>query len=268
MVDVNLMKRVVEVLDSESSLVMIGDANQLPPVGAGQLFRDLLEAGKFPSMELTDNFRQSEGSGIVRAAGEIIVNTLSITDSPEHAVPRHDTLLLTVGRGTSDPDANSNICKVARMLWEGLGFGWGEVAYSGVTFPLVRPALNHAVKLGFRRIIVFPYFLFTGVLVQRIYSTTDEVAAKHPEIEFLKAGYLNDHPQVIDTMADRVREKVPGAQIRFESDPERQRILDELERPIDDGNARREWDWQPEYDLGGLVEDFLKEMALNPERYG
>jgi sirohydrochlorin cobaltochelatase len=125
-------------------------------------------------------------------------------------VPRSETLLLVVGRGTSDPDANSNITKVARMLWEGMGFGWMEVAYSGVTFPLVGPGLEHAAKLGYRRIIVFPYFLFTGILVKRIYAITDEMAALHPEIEFLKAQYLNDHPLVLDAFAERVREILAG----------------------------------------------------------
>ena len=61
-------------------------------------------------------------------------------------VARHDTLLMVVGRGASDPDANSNVAKVMRMLWEGFGFGWGETAYSGVTFPLVEPALESTVK--------------------------------------------------------------------------------------------------------------------------
>ena len=125
-------------------------------------------------------------------------------------VPRSETLLMVVGRGTSDPDANSNITKVARMLWEGMGFGWCEVSYSGVTFPLVGPGLEHAVKLGYRRIIVFPYFLFTGVLVKRIYSITDEMAERHPEIEFLKAQYLNDHPLVLDAFAARVQEILAG----------------------------------------------------------
>ena len=115
-------------------------------------------------------------------------------------------MLVLVGRGTSDPDANSNVSKVTRMLWEGLGFGWAETAYSGVTFPLVEPGLEHAARLNYKRIVVFPYFLFTGVLVQRIYHYTDIVAAKHPEIEFVKAPYLNDHPLVLDTFADRVEE--------------------------------------------------------------
>ena len=125
-------------------------------------------------------------------------------------MPREETLLMVVGRGTSDPDANSNISKVARMLWEGMGFGWTEVCYSGVTFPLVGPGLEHAVRLGYRRIIVFPYFLFTGVLVKRIYRIADQMAERHPEIEFLKAQYLKDHPLVLDAFADRVQEISEG----------------------------------------------------------
>jgi len=125
-------------------------------------------------------------------------------------VDRKDTLLMVVGRGTNDPDANSNVSKVARMLWEGMGFGWAEVSYSGVAYPLVDTGLKNAVKLGYRRIIVFPYFLFTGILVRRIYDWVDEAAANHPEIEILKASYLNDHELLIDTFVDRVEEALTG----------------------------------------------------------
>ncbi len=97
-------------------------------------------------------------------------------------IGREDTLLMVVGRGTRDPDANSNVSKVARMLWEGMGFGWAEVSYSGVASPLVDSGLAHAVKLGYRRIIVFPYFLFTGILVRRIYDWADAAAKAHPEV--------------------------------------------------------------------------------------
>jgi sirohydrochlorin cobaltochelatase len=100
-----------------------------------------------------------------------------------------------------------------RLLWEGLGMGWGETAYSGVTFPLVEPGLEHVARLGYRRIVVFPYFLFTGILVKRIYHYTDVVAARHPDIEFIKAPYLNDHPLVLDTFADRVGEILEGSNV-------------------------------------------------------
>ena len=88
---------------------------------------------------------------MLRAAGDRIAE--AIAAAPDQTVSRHETLLMVVGRGSSDPDANSNVAKVMRMLWEGMGFGWGQVSYSGVTFPLVAPALDHAVKLGYRRII-------------------------------------------------------------------------------------------------------------------
>ena len=125
-------------------------------------------------------------------------------------MPRADTLLMVVGRGTNDSDANSNVSKVARMLWEGMGFGWAETCYSGVAHPRVDAGLERAARLGFPRIVVFPYFLFTGVLVRRIYDQTDEVAAAHPGISFVKAPYLNDHPLVLDSFAERVRGTLTG----------------------------------------------------------
>ncbi|SVC50785.1 uncharacterized protein METZ01_LOCUS303639, partial [marine metagenome] len=140
---------------------------------------------------------------LIRAAGDRVEEALQKAGD---RIPREKTLLMVVGRGASDPDANSNVAKVTRMLWEGLGLGWAETSYSGVTFPLVEPGLEHAAKLGYKRIIVFPYFLFTGVLVKRIFHYTDIVAAKHPEIEFVKASYLNDHPLVLDAFAERVEE--------------------------------------------------------------
>ena len=112
---------------------------------------------------------------------------------------------VVVGRGTSDSDANGNVAKVARMLWEGIGFAHAEIGYSGVAHPRTEVALERAARLGFRRIVVFPYFLFTGVLVRRIYEAVDAVAARHPEIEFLKAHYLDDHPLVIETFVERIR---------------------------------------------------------------
>jgi sirohydrochlorin cobaltochelatase len=152
---------------------------------------------------------------MIQAAGQRLREAIERDDqqalaSGQQPVPLHDTLLVVVGRGSSDPDANSNVAKVTRMLVEGFGFGWGETVYSGVTFPLVEPGLRHAVKLGFRRLLVFPYFLFSGVLVSRIRQHTERVAADHPELCFLQAGYLAQAPGVLDTFVERVEEIVRG----------------------------------------------------------
>ena len=144
---------------------------------------------------------------MVAAAGARVRECL---ESNPSAVPLAETLLVVVGRGSSDPDANSNVAKVTRMLVEGFGFGWGETVYSGVTFPLVEPGLRQLVKLGFRRIVVVPYFLFSGVLVSRIRQHTQRVAADHPEVDFLSAGYLGQHPLVVDTFKERVEEVLRG----------------------------------------------------------
>ena len=144
---------------------------------------------------------------LIRAAGDRVQDAL---DRADDTVGMTETMLMVIGRGTSDPDANSNISKITRLLWEGKGFGWAETGYSGVTFPLTEPALDHAAKLGYKRIVVFPYFLFTGILVKRIYHYVDVVAARHSDIEFIKAPYLNDHPLVLDAFAERVGEILDG----------------------------------------------------------
>ena len=118
---------------------------------------------QYPNMEIRYGRDLGIDSKMMRAAADRIQSAL---DQAGNHISKHETLLLVVGRGASDPDANSNIAKITRMLWEGFGFGWGETAYSGVTFPLTEPALEHATRLGFKRIIVFPYFLFTGILVK------------------------------------------------------------------------------------------------------
>ena len=146
---------------------------------------------------------------MIAAAAARVTEALDAANA-KNPVALEDTCLVVIGRGASDPDANANVSKVARLLQEGMGFGWVEVGYSGVTFPLVEPTLNHAVKLGYKRIVVFPYFLFAGVLIDRIYGFTDEAAAANPAIEIIKAPYLNDHPKVIETFAERVREILEG----------------------------------------------------------
>src|SRR5580692_1630148 len=78
----------------------------------------------------------------VRLARDLAIDAKLLAAAADRiaaAVPdgREETLLVVVGRGTNDPDANSNISKVARMLWEGMGFGWAEAAFSGVAHPRV-----------------------------------------------------------------------------------------------------------------------------------
>ncbi|MEL6510267.1 MAG: sirohydrochlorin chelatase [Pseudomonadota bacterium] len=145
---------------------------------------------------------------MISAAAGRVQDAVDRANAEHGELALSETCLVVIGRGASDPDANGNVSKIARMLQEGMGFGWCEVGYSGVTFPLVEPCLQHVTRLGYKRVIVFPYFLFTGILIDRIYGFTDQVAAEYPDIQFVKAGYLNDHPDVLRTFAERITEQV------------------------------------------------------------
>ena len=55
-----------------ASIALIGDVDQLPPVGPGQPFKDLIESQAVPVARLTGNFRQSSFSDTVKAARNVI----------------------------------------------------------------------------------------------------------------------------------------------------------------------------------------------------
>lgn len=126
------------------------------------------------------------------------------------AVAPGDTQLLLIGRGSSDPDANANVAKVARFLQEGYPTGWASVAYTGVASPAIPDALRVCERMGFRRVVVQPYFLFTGVLVKRIYAQVEEARQRRPDIEFVTTSHLRAHELLFEAFAGRAREAADG----------------------------------------------------------
>src|SRR5262249_27849023 len=122
-----------------------------------------------------------------------------------------ETMLLLVGRGSSDPDANANIAKVARFLQEGYPTAWAACAFSGVAAPLVPDALAVCALSGFRRIVVQPYFLFTGILLKRIYAEVEERRRARPDLEFVATPHLQAHPLLLEVFAERAEEALHGA---------------------------------------------------------
>ena len=165
---------------------------------------------EYEGLEITYSSELGVNAPMLQAAQSRIQDAEKQLMAEDQNYSRKDTLLLVVGRGASDPDANSNISKITRMLEEGMGFGWATTAYSGVTSPLVPEALEKIHHLGFKKMIVFPYFLFTGVLIKKIYAWVDQYQAKYPDITVAKSLYLNDHPNVIDMFAERLKDAEEG----------------------------------------------------------
>jgi sirohydrochlorin cobaltochelatase len=114
-----------------------------------------------------------------------------------------DTAVVLVGRGATDPDANAEIAKTARLLQEGRGIGTVETCFVSLAQPSVPAGLERARRLGFERIVVLPWFLFAGVLPDRIVAQTHEWAGAHPGVDVGVAELLGP----TDALAAVVRER-------------------------------------------------------------
>ena len=68
MVDITLMQALIEALPHGARLVLVGDADQLPPVGPGNFLRDIIGSHRVPTIGLTEIFRQAQQSDIVMNA--------------------------------------------------------------------------------------------------------------------------------------------------------------------------------------------------------
>jgi len=71
MIDILLMSSLLAAMKRGCRLVMVGDADQLPPVGPGSVFADVIKSGIVPTVALTEIFRQAEDSGIVRCSHSV-----------------------------------------------------------------------------------------------------------------------------------------------------------------------------------------------------
>lgn len=123
---------------------------------------------------------------------------------------RADVTVLLVGRGSTDPDANAEVHKAARLLWEGRGYAGVETAFVSLAAPDVPSGLDRCVRLGAKRIVVLPYFLFTGILPDRVRQQTDGWAAAHPGTEVLSANVIGPEEELLDLVMERYREAVKG----------------------------------------------------------
>ena len=123
---------------------------------------------------------------------------------------KEETAVLIVGRGSSDPDANSDLAKIARLFYEGRPYPLVETAFVSLARPSVPEALERCRKLGVRRVAVFSYFLFTGVLEERIREQSEAFAAEHRGVEVRYTGYFGPDSRVAELVFERYRESCSG----------------------------------------------------------
>ena len=151
-------------------------------------------------------FHYGRHFGITPGILELWKKRLAELDNPEHnpqQISRQDTVLLFVGRGSSDPDANGDVCKLARVMWEGSGYATVETCFIGITHPRLEEGFRRAIFYNPKRIIVLPYFLFTGALVKKIFNITAQQQQQNPEISITCLPEMGLNSQLLSVLRER-----------------------------------------------------------------
>jgi sirohydrochlorin cobaltochelatase len=144
--------------------------------------------------------------GITPSILDLWRDRLAVLDQPEanpRNISREETVLLFVGRGSSDPDANGDVYKMARMLWEGSGYATVETCFIGITHPRLEEGFRRARLYNPKRIIVLPYFLFTGALVKKIFINTEAEQVAFPDIEMICLPEMGIQTQLLELARER-----------------------------------------------------------------
>jgi sirohydrochlorin cobaltochelatase len=116
-----------------------------------------------------------------------------------------DTTVLLAGRGSTDPDANAEVAKIARLLAETTGVAGVEYSFVSLAPPSVAAGLDRCKALGAKEIAVLPYFLFDGVLPDRVVAQ-----AQQWNEDVRCARVLGDTDALADLVIERYEEALAG----------------------------------------------------------
>jgi len=109
-IDIFLMARLIKACAPSTKLILVGDVNQLPSIGAGQVLFDLIESGTIPVIELRKNFRQTNGSRIIAAAKAIKEGR--VPDLPAPGQIKSDCYFIEAGTATEMAEISAREAQV------------------------------------------------------------------------------------------------------------------------------------------------------------
>ncbi len=128
--------------------------------------------------------------------------TLAELDVPD---PKTTGVIL-LGRGSSDRVANGEVAKMARWLFEESEHELVDIAFTGITYPRLESAVNRQVQLGMKQVVILPYYLFTGTLIERIKQQVGHLKQSHPQVRFGLSHYFGFEPEIFALLNQRVQQ--------------------------------------------------------------
>jgi sirohydrochlorin ferrochelatase len=116
------------------------------------------------------------------------------------------TALLLIAHGSRRPEANADLEYLAGVMRERGEFSFVQPAYLELCDPGIVPGGELCVAVGANRVVLLPYFLSAGVhVVDDLTAARNELAKRHPDVEFVLAEPLGRHPLLADVVAERAR---------------------------------------------------------------
>ncbi|UMR30109.1 sirohydrochlorin chelatase [Massilia sp. MB5] len=120
------------------------------------------------------------------------------------------TGVVVLGRGSSDRGANGEMAKMVRWLLEEGDHELVDLAFTGITWPRLEKVVQRHVLLGMRQIVVLPYYLYTGTLMQRIHRQVEHLRGQYPQIRFACSEHFGFEPEIFALMDQRVEDLRAG----------------------------------------------------------
>lgn len=114
--------------------------------------------------------------------------------------------IVMIGRGSSDPDANGDFWKLTRLVAEGREFGLVLPCFTAISRPFLKETLDMMARARLESIVVVPYLLFSGILLQRIREEIKGFRERYNWISTVAAEPLGGHPGVLRALADRIEQ--------------------------------------------------------------
>jgi precorrin-8X/cobalt-precorrin-8 methylmutase len=128
-------------------------------------------------------------------------------NSPE-SFSRSETLLMIIGHGSRDTGLNSEVETTLSQLGNNMGFGKTLTGFAGSSQGYMEDMQKKFKPQPFLRVILLPFFLFSGVWVKRVHALADTLQSKYPDTEILKTPCLSYHALIVDALIQRIRESV------------------------------------------------------------
>ncbi|MBL8446785.1 MAG: sirohydrochlorin chelatase [Zoogloeaceae bacterium] len=120
------------------------------------------------------------------------------------------TGVVLLGRGSSDRGANGDMAKMARWLQEAGDHELVDLAFTGITYPRLERVVQRQVLVGMTQIVVLPYYLYTGTLMQRIHRQVEHLRAQYPQIRFACGTHFGFEKEIFELLEQRVADLQAG----------------------------------------------------------